>query len=186
MISVQDLRSGTKFQIDGQLFDVIKYEHIKVGRGSATIKVKVKNLVSGTTLEKTFINSAKVEEVNTLRRKLQYLYKDKVSAIFMDPTSFDQVEIPLSLAKNEIPYIKEGENVDILFWEDRPLYIDIPPSAIVTIIETNPGVKGNSATNVFKPATCENGLIIKVPLFVDKGDKVRVDTRSGEYLERAK
>lgn len=184
MITVQDLRSGTTFELEGHPFIVIKYEHIKMGRGSATIKVRVRNLVTGTTLDKTFINSAKVAEIITLKRKLQYLYNDGANAVFMDPKNFEQVEIPVIVIKTELPFIKEGDNVDIMFWEDRPISVDIQPKVELTVTETAPGVKGNSATNVFKSARLENGMDVKVPLFINMGEKVRVDTRTGEYIER--
>lgn len=185
MIAVQDLRSGATFKLDGQPWIVIKYEHIKMGRGSATIRVKVKNLKTGATLEKSFMNSAKVEEINTQKKKMQYLYNDGKNYIFMDAGSYEQVEISKEILGPSAAFLKEGMDTIILFWDEKPLWVEMPLKMEFTITETPPGVKGNSATNMFKPATLENGYQIKVPLFINKGDKIRVDTRSGEYIERA-
>jgi len=115
---------------------------------------------------------------------MQYLYSDDKNAVFMDPKTFGQVEIPTDLAREELSYIKEGENADILFWDDRPLSIEILPKVTLKVVDTAPGVKGNSATNLYKSATLENDLQLKVPLFIKIGDKIRVDTRKGEYVER--
>lgn len=185
MINVTDLRAGATFIQDGKPFLVVKYEHKKIGRGSAVIKTQVRNLKTGATEEKGFISGGKVEEIVTSRRVLQYLYKDASSAYFMDPRSYDQIEIPLAVVTDQIDYVREGENVTILFWENEALSVELAPNVVMTVITTDPGVKGNSATNMYKPATLENGVSVRVPLFINKGDRIRVDTRSGEYLERA-
>jgi len=185
MIQATDLRAGVTFLSDNKPYRVIKYNLIKMGRGGATVRVTARDLLSGTVEDKTFSSNVKVEEVTTSKRKLNFLYSDKSVATFMDPESFEQVEIPVEVISDELPYIKEGESVDILFWGDKPLSIDIPPKVTLKVVETAPGVKGNSATNVFKPAKLENGLEVKVPLFVKEGDLVRVDTRTGAYVERA-
>jgi elongation factor P len=156
-----------------------------MGRGGATVRVTARDLLSGTVEDKTFSSNVKVEEVVTSKRKLTFLYSDAKVATFMDPETFEQVEIPFEVISSELPYIKEGETADILFWGDKPLSIDIPPKVTLRVVETAPGVKGNSATNVFKPAKLENGLEVKVPLFIKSGDLIRVDTRTGEYVERA-
>lgn len=185
MISVTDLRSGVVFQEQGQLFQVLSYEHIKMGRGSANIKVKVKNLRSGTTVERSFINGARVESVSVLKRDMQYLYKDSDSAHFMNSNTFEQINIPLKIVGSDVYYLKEGENFNISFLQDEALSINLPPKMEFKVEDTAQGVKGNSATNVFKDATLQNGLKTKVPLFINVGDIVRVDTRTGEYSQRA-
>ncbi len=185
MISVTDLRSGVVFQEQGQLFQVLSYEHIKMGRGSANIKVKVKNLRTGTTVEKSFINGAKVDNVSVYKRDLQYLYRDSESAYFMNPTTFEQISIPIKIIGNDIYYLKEGESFNISFLGDEALSLNLPPKMEFSVEDTAPGVKGNSATNVFKDAVLKNGLKTKVPLFINVGDRIRVDTRTGEYSERA-
>lgn len=184
MIGVQELRAGTIFEENGSLLQVLSYEHIKMGRGSANIKVKVKNLRSGSTTEKSFINTAKVNDVTVLKRDHQYLYKDIDNAYFMNPVSFEQISVPLKVIDGD-KFLKEGDTYSISFLNDEALSINFPPKVVLVVIETAPGVKGNSATNVFKDATLENGLVVKVPPFIKTGDKVRVDTRTGAYTEKA-
>lgn len=184
MISATDLKGGTSFQIDGKPFQVIKYEHKKMGRGGATIKVSVRNLETGQLGEHSFTPNNKFEEINTIKKQLQYLYSDGNVATFMDPDSYSQHEVNLDVIGDAIHFIKEGSKVDVLFWEDRPLSVEIAPKVILEVTQTEKGVKGNSATNVFKPATLENGLEIKVPLFIKVGDKIKVDTRESTYVER--
>jgi elongation factor P len=184
MIVVTELRAGTIFEESGNLLQVLSYEHIKMGRGSANIKVKVKNLRTGSTTDKSFINGAKVNDVAVPKRDLQYLYKDKDSAYFMNPQTFEQISIPLKVIDGE-EYLKEGENYSISFLDTEPLSLNLPPKVVLEISETAPGVKGNSATNVFKDAILENGLTVKVPPFIKTGDKVRIDTRTGAYTEKA-
>ncbi len=185
MISVTDLRSGTIFEENGNLLQVLSYEHIKMGRGSANIKVKVKNVRTGTITDKSFINGAKVNDMQVIKKDLQYLYKDGDSAYFMDPQTFEQVGVSLNIVGSDVYYLKEGENCNISFLDKEALSMNLPPKMVFTVIETAPGVKGNSATNVFKDATLENGLTVKVPLFIKIGEKVRIDTRTGAYTEKA-
>lgn len=185
MIIVSALRAGTVFQEDGALFQVLSYEHIKMGRGSANIKVKVKNLRTGGVLEKGFTNGAKVDNVDVFKKDLQYLYRDTDSAYFMNPTTFEQVSIPMKIVGDDYYYLKEGESVNISFLKDEALSINLTPKMEFEVTDTAAGVKGNSATNVFKDAILENGLKVKVPLFIDIGDRIRVDTRTGTYTERA-
>ena len=184
MISVTELRAGTTYQEDGALLQVLSYEHIKMGRGSANIKVKVKNLTSGSTTEKSYINGARVQDVQLLKKDVQYLYKDTDSAYFMDPMTYEQISMPLSKIPDH-KYLKDGENANISFLGDEPLFLALPPKMTFTVVETPPGVKGNSATNVFKDAELDNGMTVKVPLFINVGDKIRVDTRDGSYSEKA-
>lgn len=184
MISVTELRAGVTYQEDGVLFQVLSYEHVKTGRGSANIKVKVKNLHNGSTVEKGYINGARVQDVMVLKKEVQFLYKDEQNAYFMDPVTYEQISMSLSKIPEHM-YLKEGETFIISFLESNPLSLLLPPKMVFTVVETPPGVKGNSATNVFKDAVLDNGMNVKVPLFVDAGDKIRVDTRTGEYSEKA-
>ncbi len=184
MIGVTELRSGTIFEESGNLFQVIAYEHIKMGRGSANIKVKVKNLRNGSTTEKSFINGAKVNPVQVLKRDVQYLYKDDSSAFFMDPRTFEQIVVPLSIIGNDVVYLKEGENYNVSFLNNEPLTINLPPKLDLIIAETGPSLRGNSATNIYKDALLENGLKTRVPLFIKAGEKIRIDTRTGEYTQK--
>jgi len=184
MIGVQELRAGIIYEENGNLLQVLSYEHIKMGRGSANIKVKVKNLRSGSTTEKSFINTAKVNDVSVLKRDHQYLYKDEDSAYFMNPQTFEQITVPMNVIEGD-QFLKESETYSISFLGEEPLSITLPPKVVLEVTETAPGVKGNSATNVFKDAILENGLTVKVPPFIKTGDNVRVDTRTGAYTEKA-
>lgn len=185
MIAVQELRAGTIFEDNGQIFQVLSYEHIKVGRGSANIKVKVRNVRSGATTEKSFINSAKVVDLRIDKKDLQYLYKDSDSVHFMDPNTFEQIQIPAKIVGSDFYYLREGESYNISFLGSEPLSINLPPKMEFKVLETAGAERGNSATNVFKDAVLENGLNTKVPLFIKEGDRIRIDTRTGSYSEKA-
>jgi elongation factor P len=184
MIPVTDLRKGTTFEQNGVPYIVLEYSHIKMGRGGATIRITTRNLETGAVEEKTFNNGGSVSPITTRKRALQYLYLGDGAAAFMDPMTYEQIEIPQKVLGNDLAYLKEGQKVDVLFWEERPMGIELPPNVTLTVTECDPGVKGNSASNFYKPATFENGLTSKVPLFIKVGDKVRVDTRTGAYVER--
>lgn len=184
MISVTELRAGTIFEEAGNLYIVLSYEHIKMGRGSANIKVKVKNLRQGSTTEKGFTNGARVNNVQVFKKDVQYLYKDATHAFFMNTTTFDQISIPLSLIGNDESYLKEGENYNISFLGDEALTLNLPPKMDFTVSEADPGVKGNTASNIYKDAVLDNGLRTRVPLFIKAGDKVRIDTRTGDYSQK--
>ena len=184
MIGVTELRSGTIFEENGNLFQVLTYSHIKMGRGSANIKVKVKNLKNGSSTEKSFINGAKVNDVQVFKRDIQYLYKDSDLSYFMDPKSFEQISIPLSIIGVDESYLKEGESYNVSFLDQIPLALNLPPKMDFTVAEADPGLKGNSAANIYKDAVLDNGLHTRVPLFIKAGDKVRVDTRTGEYSQK--
>jgi elongation factor P len=186
MIRATDLKNGTAFEYFGKPYKVIKYSLIKMGRGGATVKVNARNLENGATNELAFSSNLSFEEVELEKRRLQYMYKDSKTAFFINPATYEQVEIPLSVLGDDILFVKEGENMDILFMNEKAISCDLPPKVTLKIIQTDPGVKGNSASNMYKSATVENGMSIKVPLFVNQGDSVVVDTRTGEYVERAK
>ena len=184
MIQATELKNGTTFVMDGNPYKVVKYTHQKIGRGGANVKLTVRNLITGNLEEKTFNSNNKVDQIDTIKKPLQFLYSDGKDASFMDPKNYEQVEIPENIITHQLSYIKEGETVDILFWDSRPLSVDISPKVTLTIKETVPGVRGDTASNVYKSAILENGLKVKVPLFLKVGDKIRVDTRSGKYIER--
>lgn len=184
MIGVTELRAGTIFEESGNLFQVLSYEHIKMGRGSANIKVKVKNLKNGSTTEKSFINGARVNDVTVFKRDVQYLYHDSDLIHFMDPRSFEQLNVPKSLVGNDSVYLKEGENYNVSFLRDEAIAINLPSKMDFKVVEADPGVKGNSASNIYKDAVLDNGLRVRVPLFIKAGDKIKVDTRTGEYSQK--
>ena len=183
MIGVQEIRNGTAFLLDGQPWVGLKYEHVKMGRGSATIRVKMRNLLTGAIIEKSFVNSARVEEIDLVRKPMQYLYKDGESYIFMDPKTYEQISIG---EIEEGKYLKEGVTVNVLFWDDRALSVELPPKMEFEVAECDSGIKGNSVSNLYKPAKLDNGINLRVPLFIEVGDKILVDTRDGSYAERVK
>ena len=184
MISVNDLRAGATFEDAGNIFKVLAFEHIKMGRGSANIKVKVINLRSGSTTEKGFTNGASVRDINLDKREYQFLYKDSDSAYFMDPRSFEQKTVPLKNLFGS-KFLKEGESVSLQFYGDEALDLVLPPKITLKVTDTPPGVKGNSASNMYKDATLENGITTRVPLFINIGDSIVVDTRDASYTKRA-
>ncbi|HVZ12674.1 MAG TPA: elongation factor P [Patescibacteria group bacterium] len=184
MISVNELRAGATFQEDGNIFKVTAFEHIKMGRGSANIKVKVVNLRSGSTTEKGYTNGAIVQDIALDKRDYQFLYKDDESAYFMDPRSFEQKSVFLASLKG-VEFLKEGETVSLQFFGDEALDLILPPKVTLSVVDTDPGVKGNSASNMYKDATLEGGIKTRVPLFINVGDEVVVDTRDGSYTKRA-
>lgn len=185
-VNATDLRAGISFLYEGKPFKVTKYNLIKMGRGGATVRVNCINLENGANIEHAFSSNLSFEKIELSKRKLQYLYKDGKMATFMDPTSYDQIEVPLIILGTDVYYIKEGEEVNILFWGERAMSVDLPPKVTLKVIDCDPGVKGNSASNFLKSAKLENGLDVKVPLFIKIGEKIRVDTRSGDYIERSK
>ena len=184
MIDVNRLRNGTAFKADGQLFLVLKYEFTKMGRGTGNVKVKVRNLKTGTVLIKTYTTGNKVQEISLKRKPLQFLYKDEKTSVFMDSTSFEQIEIDKELIADQQQYLVDGMEVQVLFYEDQPLTVELPLKLSFEVAETGPAEKGNSTANVFKSAVLENGMNTRVPLFIVQGEKVIIDTRSGEYVGR--
>lgn len=185
-LNVTDLRNGTFFKEGGNILLVVTYEHVKTGRGSGNIKVKVRNLRTGSVVEKSFITGARVDEANVEKKKTQFLYRDGDSFNFMDPQNFEQFSISSRVIGDQAKYLKDGLEVLLIVGEGEALGLELPMSLIYTISETGPGEKGNSVSNVYKDATLDNGLVVKVPMFINVGDKVKVDTRNGEYIERAR
>lgn len=186
MIPATNLRTGVSFEDNGQIYLVLSYEHIKMGRGSANIKVKVKNLRSGALTEKSFISGARVEEISLEKRKVQYLYFDKDSYHFMDSITFEQFSLGRQMLGDQAKFLKEGMEASILSYKEEPLAVDLPIKMEFKVAETGPGIRGDSVSNIYKDAVLENDLTVRVPLFIKAGDRVLVDTRTGEYVERVK
>ncbi|MBU1000756.1 elongation factor P [Patescibacteria group bacterium] len=185
-LKVTELRNGKFFKEGKDVFLVLVYEHIKTGRGSGNIKVKVRNVRTGAVTEKSFMTGAKVDGANTEKRKTQFLYQDGDTFNFMDPVSFEQFSVPVSTLGNQTKYLKDGLDVVLLVSDGEVLGLELPMSLIYVVAETGPGEKGNTVSNVFKEATMDNGLIVRVPMFIKVGTKIKVDTKLGEYVERAK
>ena len=186
MISVTDLRAGVVFEDQDQYFLVLSYEHIKMGRGSGTVKVKVKSLNTGATLDKSFVTGARVQEANLGRKKASFLYQDTQGYHLMDVASFEQFVIERRLVEDVTKFLKEGMELTLSVIEDKPLYVEIPKIVEYQVTQTGGSARGNTVGATCKDAVLENGLTVKVPLFIKTGEIIRVDTRSGEYVERAK
>ena len=185
-LNVNDLRNGTFYKEDKDILLVITYEHVKTGRGSGNIKLKVRNLRTGSIVEKSFITGARVDEASVEKKKAQFLYRDAETYSFMDPVSFEQFTVSSQVIGEQAKYLIEGLEVILIVSEEEALGLELPLSLIYTISETGPEEKGNTVSNVYKEATLDNGLIVKVPMFMKIGEKVKVDTRSGQYVERVK
>lgn len=186
MLNVTELRAGTTFKDSQGIWEVVSYKHTKMGRGAANIRVKAKNLKTGTTVEKTFTSGQKVEEMELSKKKGQFLYADAENIVFMEPATFEQFSFPKAAASGKEKFLKEGESYDIFVAEEQVLSVEIPKLVTLAISETGPSVKGDTVSGASKDANLENGLKVKVPLFIKTGDKIKVDTRSGEYVERTK
>lgn len=186
MLNVSELRNGAVFSDEGQLYQVVTYEHIKMGRGSGTVKVKVKNLKTGSMTEKSFITGARVEEADVEKKKTQFLYQDGENFYFMDGITFEQFPLSADVVGEQARFLKDGLEVLLIVAGDQALGMEIPNSLIYEVVETGPGEKGNTVSNVFKDAKMDNGLMVKVPMFMKIGDKIKVDTRTGQYIERVK
>jgi elongation factor P len=186
MLNVNDLRNGAVFREGSDLFQVITYEHIKTGRGSGNIKVKVRNLRSGSIVEKSFVTGGRVDEADVQKKLAQFLYGDGETYNFMDPKTYEQFSITSSIVGDQGKYLKDGLEINLIVSGEEALSLELPNSINYTIAETGPSERGNTVSNVYKDATMDNGLIVKVPMFMDAGEKIKVDTRSGEYVERVK
>jgi len=184
MVPVTSLRPGVTFEEHGDIFEVLTYNNMHLRKTSSVVQVKVKSLTNGATTEKSFGSNGEIKPVTITRQELQYLYKDNDSGYFMESRTFEQTSIPLKNLER-IEFLKEGETVVVKFHGTEALNITLPPKVKLKVTDTNPGVKGNSATNVYKDAILETGLKTKVPLFINIGDEIVVDTRDGSYTNRA-
>jgi elongation factor P len=185
MIDVNELRKGVTFELDNELFRVLEYEHHKPGRGKATIRIKAKNLRTGTTLEKSFISSDRVKEANLEYHNVQYLYNDGSDYHFMDQDTYEQPAIPAEIIGETANYLVENLNIKLTFYQNEPLDIELPITVDLKVAEAEIAVRGDTATGVNKKVTTETGLKVQVPNFIEAGDVIRVDTRSGTYITRA-
>lgn len=184
MISVTKLRSGATFEMDGSAYRVYEYKHTHLSRGSGTIRVKARNLSNGRLVNLTFKSGDQIQDIMVEKKMMQYLYADGSELYFMDPSTYEQITMEREVVGDNVRFLKEGESVFLLFWDEKPLDVDLPPKVEMTIVDCAPGEKGNSASNVYKDAQLEGGMKVRVPLFINKGDKIRVDTRTGDYVER--
>lgn len=184
MIAANELRKGVTFLIDEDLFKVIDYHHHKPGRGLATIKVKARNLRTGSIIEKTFSSSERVKDIRLDYRQVQYLYADGDSFVFMDLESFEQPAIPEALLEENAKYLTEGLHVKLTFFDNEPLDVELPSSVELKVSEADMALRGDTATGLNKRVVTETGLEVQVPAFIEAGDVIKVDTRNGDYITR--
>jgi elongation factor P len=179
-----DIKNGTVLRIDGQLWSIIEFQHVKPGKGGAFVRTKMKNVLSGKVVDKTFNAGIKVETASVDRRDFQYLYMDGADYVFMDTDTYDQITVPAATVGDASNYMLEGMNLMVASNDGTPLYVELPSSVVLEITYTEPGLQGDRSTGGTKPATLETGAEIQVPLFLEQGTKVKVDTRDGSYLGR--
>ncbi|WP_139904266.1 elongation factor P [Clostridium thermarum] len=184
MISAGDLRKGTTFELDGQVYTVIDFLHVKPGKGAAFVRTKLRNVISGGVTDRTFNPTEKFQEAVIERKEMQYLYSDGELYYFMDQETFEQIPLNYEKVEDAIKYLKENMFAIIKFYKGEAFSVEAPNFVELQIVETEPGFKGNTATNTLKPAKVETGAVVNVPLFVNEGDTIRIDTRTGEYMER--
>ncbi|PID96441.1 MAG: elongation factor P [Actinomycetales bacterium] len=184
MATTNDLKNGLVLKIDGQLWSVVEFQHVKPGKGPAFVRTKLKNVLSGKVVDKTFNAGVKVDTANVDKRTMQYLYKDGSDFVFMDNDTYDQVHVSAETVGTAANYLLEAQNAIVATHEGAPLYVELPAAVVLEITFTEPGLQGDRSTGGTKPATLETGAQISVPLFLESGTKVKVDTRDGSYLGR--
>ncbi len=185
MITASEFRNGATFELDGQIFQVVEFQHVKPGKGAAFVRTKLKNVITGSTVERTFNPTDKMDKAHIERKDMQYLYNDGDLYYFMDVETYEQLPVNSSSIGDAFKFVKENMTVKILSHNGNVFGIEPPTFVELEITQTDPGFKGDTATGATKPATLETGATVKVPLFINQGDMIRIDTRTGEYLERA-
>jgi elongation factor P len=183
--TTNDLKNGMTLNIDGQLWTVVDFQHVKPGKGGAFVRSKLKNVLSGKVVDRTFNAGVKVDVANVDRREMQYLYREGDDFVFMDTQDYDQPRIPKDTVGDAADYLLEEQTATVAFNDGTPLYVELPASVELTVSQTDPGVQGDRSTGGTKPATLETGAQVQVPLFITTGERVKVDTRTGGYLGRA-
>lgn len=184
MISSNDFRPGVVVTLDGELFAIVASQHVKRGRGSAYVRAKIRNLKTGAITERTFNAGERVPHAFLERRLMQHLYHQDDDYVFMDQQSYDQVTLGADLLGDATRYLKDNTVVTVVYYEDRPIAVELPNAVDLTVVDTAPGIRGDTAAGGSKPARLETGAMVQVPLFVEVGEIIRVDTRTGQYLER--
>ena len=184
MATTNDLKNGTVLRIDGQLWTVVEFQHVKPGKGGAFVRTKLKNVLSGKVVDKTFNAGIKVETANVDKRDMQYLYKDGDDFVFMDTDTYDQINVPAATVGDAANFMLESQTALVATNDGIPLYVELPPSVVLEVTYTEPGLQGDRSSAGTKPATLETGYEIQVPLFLEANTKVKVDTRDGSYLGR--
>ena len=184
MISSNDFRTGVTVELDGSVWRVVEFLHVKPGKGSAFVRTKLKNVQTGNTVERTFRAGETVPQANLEKRSMQYTYKDGDEFVFMDMQTYEETRLNGDNLGDRINFLKEEMEVNVIFWDEKVLEVELPTSVVLEITDTDPGVKGDTATGGTKPATVETGAQVMVPLFISIGEKIKIDTRDGSYLGR--
>ncbi len=184
MYSTTDFRRGLKIEIDDTPFEIVDFQHFKPGKGGAMVRTKLRNILNGRIVDNTFRSGEKVHRPDLETRDMQFLYHEGDELIFMDMTTYEQLQMKAEATDGKAGFLKDGQECRVLLYKGNPLDIDIPVSLVLEVTQTEPGAKGDTVSNVTKPATLETGIIIQVPLFVNEGNRVKVDTRTKEYLGR--
>ena len=185
-VSTNDLKNGMTLDLDGTLFQVIEFQHVKPGKGGAFVRSKLRNVRTGAVIERTFNAGVKVGLAIVERKDMQVLYRDGEDLVFMDLGSYEQLLVPASVAGDTGRYLTEGATAQVVTHEGTPIAVELPASIVLTVTQTSPAVKGDTRTSAMKPATLDTGIVVQVPLFVEEGERVKVDTRTGSYIERVK
>ena len=185
MITSNDFRPGVTIEIDGQVWQVVEFQHVKPGKGAAFVRAKIKNLETGAVVERTWNAGEKVQEGRVDRRQMQYLYESDGMYVFMDNESYEQSELNKDALGSAVHFLKEEMNVSVMMFKGKVIGIDLPATVELRVVETDPGVRGDTATGGSKPATLETGYVVKVPLFINEGELLTIDTRTGQYTGRA-
>jgi elongation factor P len=186
VISTNQFKNGSHIEIDGTIFKILDFQHVKPGKGGAFVRTKLRRIEDGSVLDKTFRAGEKFRPVRTESRKMQYLYDSGDAAVFMDTGDYEQIEIPSQVAGEAMRWVLPNDEVDVLFVDERPSDVQVPSAVDMRVSQTQPGLKGDTASGGgSKPATLESGVVVQVPLFIEEGETIRVDTRSGEYVSRA-
>ena len=185
MVSTNDMRPGQTLDIEGKLFTITYYQHVKPGKGQAFVKTKLKNVKTGAVIERTFRADEKVNLAVLDKREMQYLYTDEVGLVFMDNETYEQIHVDPELLGESVKFLKDGVICNVPVYEGTPIGAELPLNIELEITDTEPGMKGDRVSGALKPATVETGAVVQVPLFIEKGEKIKVDTRTGEYMSRA-
>ena len=185
VVSVSNLKNGMAIKLNNELFTIIYFQHVKPGKGGAFVRTKIKNVLTGAVLEKTYRSEESLEDVYLESKDMEYLYQEGDHLIFMDPTSYDQITIDYSLCEEAMPFIKENDQVRMMFYQGKAIRADVPLKVKLKVTETPPNFKGNTASGGTKPATLETGLIVQVPFFIENGDILEINTEKREYIQRA-
>lgn len=185
MLSTTDFRKGLKIELDGVPYVMVDFQHVKPGKGGAFVRTKLRNLISGGVVERTFRAGEKFDKPDLEEKKMQYLYAESTQFYFMDTETYEQTFLTQEQLGESKNYLQENITINVLFYQGKPIGVDLPTFVVLAVVKTDPGVRGDTASGGSKPATMETGAVIQVPLFINEGDKLKIDTRTGAYIERA-